>query len=164
MNTIKNNGVKEKVIENKLRHKKKLFFLWNKQRMSKTPNCIINLSDYTLTLNERNALLFGFKHSIPPKHLDEITTKASIETQIQKIAKMEKKTLDYDTIEEIRITTSKFIAESNKACSTRKNQAIHRTLRRISNNNNIKCLRMDKGNGIVILKTTDYINKMNKIL
>ena len=77
---------------------------------------------------------------------------------------MEKKTLDYDTIEEIRITTSKFIAESNKACSTRKNQAIHRTLRRISNNNNIKCLRMDKGNGIVILKTTDYINKMNKIL
>ena len=73
---------------------------------------MINLREYTLTLNERNALLFGFKHSIPPKHLDEITTKASIETQIQKIAKIEKKTLDYDSIEDIRIITSKFIAES----------------------------------------------------
>ena len=35
---------------------------------------------------------------------------------------------------------------------------------KISNNSNIKCLRMDKGNGIVILDTTYYINKMNKIL
>ena len=93
-----------------------------------------------------------------------MTTKGFIQTQIKKIAKLENKNLDYDTIEDIKITTSKFIVQSKKVRSTRKNQTLHRKLRRISHNTSIKCLKMNKGNVVVVLNRTDQINKMNKIL
>ena len=80
-----------------------------------TPNCLTNLIEYRLILNERNALLLGFKRSILPKPLDEITTKDLIETEIKKITKIKNKILDYDTIEDIRVTTSKFIPDSKKS-------------------------------------------------
>ena len=164
IHSIKDKSIKEKVLDKKLRHKKKLASLWNNQRRSKTPNCIINKSNHELTISESNALMFGLKHSILPKTIDEIIVKASIESQVKHITRNENKTLSYDIMEEIRNSTIKFISEGKKVCSTRKNKAIHKTLKNLSQNKNIKCLRMDKGNGIVLLNTNEYITKMNVIL
>ena len=41
--------------------------------------------------------MYGFKHSLLPKTLDEITTKASIENKINNICIKENKVLNYDT-------------------------------------------------------------------
>ena len=164
LSSIKEKSIKRKILEKKQRHKKKLASLWNNQRKSKSPNCIINNSSHELTISESNALMFGLKHSILPKTIDEIVIKASIENQIKQITKNENKTLSYDVIEQIRTNTTKFISESKKVCSTRKNKALHRTLKNLSQNERIKCLKMDKRNGIVLLNTTEYIKKMSVIL
>ena len=164
LSSIKEKSIKEKMLDKKQRHKKKLASLWNNQRKSKTPNCIINNSSHELTISESSALMFGLKHSILPKTIDEINIKASIKSQIKQITKNENKTLSYDVTEQIRTNTIKFISESKKVCSTRKNKAVHRTLKNLSQNERIKCLKMDKGNGVVLLNTTEYIKKMSVIL
>ena len=161
---IRDHSIKSIVLDKSKTHQKKLFNLWNKQRKSKTPDCVINLSSYKLSLSEKSALMFGFKRSIMPKHIDEIKTKASIESQTKKVCLNENKTLNYDMLESLRNSTTKFISESNKACATNKNKAIHRTLINLARNKNIRCLNMDKGNGVVIMNTKDYNDKMNKIL
>ena len=41
---------------------------------------------------------------------------------------------------------------------------MNKALTKISHDKSIKCLKMDKGNGVVILNRKEYIKKMNKIL
>ena len=161
---IKEKSIKNLVIEKKNTHQKKLFVLWNNQRKSKIPDCVVNLSSYKPSVSEQAALMYGFKHSILPKTIDEITTKALIENQINNICIKEKKVLNYDTLDSLRNKTVKFISESIKVCSSNKNKAIHKSLLGISRNKSIKCLRMDKSNGVVILNTEDYIEKMDVII
>ena len=66
------------VIETRNTHQKKLFVLWNKQRKSKIPECVVNLSSYKPSMSEQAALMYGFKHSLLPKTIEAITTEASI--------------------------------------------------------------------------------------
>ena len=82
---IRDLSIKSLVIEKRKTHQKKLFNLWNKQRKSNTPVCIINLSSHKLSLSERSALMFGFKHCIMTKYIDEIRIKALIESQTKKV-------------------------------------------------------------------------------
>ena len=50
----------------------------------------------------------------------------------------------------------KFFSESDKVCANNKNKAIHRTLINLSMNKNIRCLNMDKRNGIVQIQKTKF--------
>ena len=69
-----------------------------------------------------------------PKNIDEIRIKAFIESQTKKVCVRENKNLNYDMLENLRNSTTKFISESNKVCATNKNKAIHRTLINLSRN------------------------------
>ena len=59
-------------------HNKKLLKLWFKQR-PRSPDCVLNLSDRTLSLEERNVLYKGLKHHILPKRINTERLKANIE-------------------------------------------------------------------------------------
>ena len=69
---------------------------------------------------------------------------------------LKNKTLNYDMQESLINSSTKFISENNKACATNKNKAIHRTLINLSRNKNIRCLNMDKKNGIVQIQKTKF--------
>ena len=108
--------------------------------------------------------MFGFKHCIMTKYIDEIRIKALIESQTKKVCVRENKTLNYDMLENLRNSTTKFISESNKAYANNKNKAIHRTLVNLFRNLNIRCLNMDKRDGVVIMNTSNNTIKINEIL
>ena len=59
-------------------HNKKLLNLWFRQR-PRSPNCILNLSERTLTLEEKNVLYGGLKHHILPKCVNEQKVKVEVE-------------------------------------------------------------------------------------
>ena len=137
--------------------------MWNNQK-SNCPDCIVNLSNKNLNLSECNALRFGLGHHILPKRIDEMSVKAQIESQIQRLCKHNEVELSFDNKTNIRDATSAFIQESKSICGSRKNKAIHNTLNSLSRNNKIRLLKMDKGVGVVIMNTQDYISKLDVIV
>ena len=49
-------------------------------------------------------------------------------------------------------------------CCSRTNRSLHNSLKSLSTNNNIKVCRFDKGNGVVLLNTIDYYDKLDSII
>ena len=62
----------------KTNHNKKLLKLWLKQRQ-RSPDCLINLSDRQLSLEERNVLYRGLQHHIIPKKINAEQLKVNVE-------------------------------------------------------------------------------------
>ena len=54
--------------------------------------------------------------------------------------------------------------EANGLCSSKQNQFLHKSLRALSLNKNIKICKYDKGNGVVVLNCTDYFDKLDTII
>ena len=54
------------------RHNQKLLRLWKDSR-TRSPECLLNLSDAKLTILEENVLRLGLKHHILPKKIDEMS-------------------------------------------------------------------------------------------
>ena len=125
---------------------------------------IYDLSKIQLTLSEKNALQFGLGHHLLPRKIDEIAIKSQIDSQIRRVCKANKCLLNYNNKTKLRQATDSFILESKQVCNTRKNRAIHNTLQSLSKNSNIKCCKMDKGNGVVILDTEEYFSKLDVII
>ena len=163
VSVITSRTVKSRVIEKKKRHNVKLYQLWKRQRPS-VPNCVINMSRKQLNVSEENALLFGLNHHILPKRINPNVIKANVEHQVSRICRNSKVSLSFDSKNNIREATDRFIHEAASACNTRRNKYLHRTLYNISKNTNIKICKMDKGIGVVIVDTEDYYKKLNVIV
>ena len=144
-------------------HNAKLYKLWKEQRPS-TPDCIVNLSTKQLSLSEHNALLFGLNHHILPKKINPLSIKAEIENQINKICLKNNISLSFDSKNTIREATDRFAHDAESLCNTKKNKSLHNTLRKLANNNQVKICKMDKSNGIVLMNSEDYYNKMDYII
>ena len=136
----------------------KLSKLWLNQRSS-SPDCVINLSDHSLTILEREALRFGLKYPITPSHFEGDLLKFELEKSVCSISN-----LNQDTKQEIIHSFKEFEENSKRIIKEKSNRILHRTLRKLSQNKNIKICSFDKGQGIVILNSFDYSNKLNKIL
>ena len=87
------------------------------------------------------------------KYISKRKTKASNEGQNKKVGIKENWSPDYDMLENLRNSTTKFVSESRKVCDTNKNRAIHKTIIGLSKNKNIRCLNTDKEKVIVVLNT-----------
>ena len=155
--------VKKVVSTKEARLQNKLYKIWNKQKPN-TPDCVINLSSKKLTLAERNGLLFGFGHHILPRSVDGVALKAHIDSQVRTICEINKVQLTYDNKTRIREATERFIHESEGICNGRRNRALHNTLLSLSTDAQIKCCKMDKGVGVVILNKEDYVSKLESII
>ena len=58
----------------------------------------------------------------------------------------------------------RFTNDAERACSERANQSLHRTLRSLARNADIKLCKFDKGNGFAILEGEDYFLKLDRII
>ena len=57
-----------------------------------------------------------------------------------------------------------FVQSCRNVCSTRINQAFHSTVYGLSKNKDIVCVKYDKGNGICVMDTSDYLSKLDCIV
>ena len=163
VNSINTHAVDKAEKERVKQHNGKLYKLWKKQRPP-VPNCIVNLSSKQLSLPEEKALMFGLNHHILPNKVNPLTMRANIDNKIRKICKENNIQLTYDSKAIIRETTDRFIHEAERVCNTKRNKFLHRTLRQLSNNDDIKICKMDKGVGVVILDTPEYYQKLDAII
>ena len=172
--SVRYKNVSKSVLHN---HDKKLLHLWKADRW-KSPDCLINLSKKKLTTTEENVLRFGLKHHIHPKKVDSVMLMSSIENVIENVIKEkyppptdknDKKfvppiILSSDFKDKLKSSFNSFIHSSNGICQSKQNQAVHQTLLSLSKDKNIKVCKFDKGNGVIILNSNDYFNKLDHIV
>ena len=152
--------------KDEIRHNKKLLNLWKDQRFS-SPECLINLSSHELNMQEKAVLHYGLKHHILPPKVRSDNIKASIEKVMNALPVMDHerhKFIDFEFRDKIKQQFYAFEKNAISVCKSRRNQALHRTLKQISLNDRIKVCKFDKGNGTVILNSHEYIEKLNVII
>jgi hypothetical protein len=145
-------------------HNKKLVNLWKRQRQP-SPDCLKNNSSKKLTIKEEDALRYGLNHHIHPPKLNEYDLKASVESHIftaKRAAVIPE--LPTAACDEIKRSTLSFLNASKDSCRSKENVSLHRTLRDLRNDSNIKVCSFDKGNGVVILDSDDYYEKLDTIV
>ena len=145
------------------RHHTKLINLWKKQRHS-SPECLKNLSSKQLSIKEEEALRFGLGHHIPPPKIRTDSVKLSIERLVYSLKKNTGISPDQDFKDKVKFNFCKFIHQANNFCASRSNKSIHKSLKLLANNNDIKVCRFDKGNGVVLLNSCDYLSKLDDIV
>ena len=163
VNSINTHTVEKAERDRVKQHNGKLYKLWKKQRPP-VPDCIVNISSKQLNLSEEKALMFGLNHHILPSKVNPLTMRANIDDRVRKICKFNNILLTYDSKASIREATDRFIHEAERVCNTKRNNFLHRTLRQLANNDDIKVCKMDKGVGVVIVDTPDYYQKLDVII
>ena len=147
----------------KKRHQKKLFNLWHRQSKF-APDCITVIGEINLTVHERNALQFGLKHHILAKSFDTDKVKANIECAVDTaISKTNTKT-DFDFCDDVKRCFFEFEKKSKFILQSKRNVALHRTLLKLSKNDNICSCPYDKGNGLVVMPRSEYYKKLDSIV
>ena len=144
-------------------HNKKLFALWKRQRPV-SPDCIINLCQRELSITEQNALLYGLKHHILPKKVDENGLKCNIEVAVCDASKKSNAKADSTFRDDVKFACHSFLNKCKQVCSTRYNYSMHRTLKKLAKDNSIKVCKFDKGVGVCIMNSDDYYTKLDTIV
>ena len=65
-------------------------------------------------------------------------------------------TFNEELRDEFKFLVKRFTNDAERACSERANQSLHRTLRSLARNADIKRSKFDKENGFAILEAEDY--------
>ena len=128
------------------------------------PNCIFNLSKKKLSLHETNALRLGLNHPILPERVQKDKIKTNVEKLIYTLKRNTDVTVNEELKVEFKFLVKRFTNDAERACSERANQFLHRTLRSLARNADIKLCKFDKGNGLAILEAKDYFLKLDKII
>ena len=172
-------------------HNKKLLNLWMKSR-PRSPDCLKNLSSKELTVEERNVLYRGLKHHILPKKLRGDEVKVNIEKLVNAVILDEARRVvaenpaqgsqsDKDVFKEAvkQVTHSlvtsafrdevkgvfrSFMSASKNVCSSRVNRSFHETISHLSNDKDLVVCQFDKGNGVCLMNSGEYIDKLDTII
>ena len=96
--------------------------------------------------------------------MDENALKVDIEKLVSSITYDVNVVLNLDFKERLKSMIRSYVNEANGLCSNRQNQFLHKTLRALSFNKEIKVCKYDKGNGVVVLNCIDYFNKLDTIV
>lgn len=162
-----NNNKKEQDVEN--RQCRKLFNLgFNaKPEILKPEDVIYNYSHRILTDKEKQALSFGLKYCFSTKKLNYSKYFTSFEKVFNTLNGYDiyKKSID---TENVFLSKLKHIAFSTyyrfRPYLTEEQKCMIKTLKQLAKDKSVIITKPDKGNGIVLLNKSDYINKMNTIL
>ena len=162
-----NIAVKSKVKAITTRHTKKLINLRNKQstydnrdnHTSFIKNTVYNMSSYTLSKEEHNALAFGLDHHIPTK-----TKRNVIETEFELYFQSIHRYANEIAESKISYLKTKLRNICNKYNRIRVPYKYRKIVETFSNNRNIMLLRQDKGRGIVVINRIKYTEKCLNLL
>ena len=80
------------------------------------------------------------------------------------IAEVAQARVTTDFRDEVKGVFRSFIHATKNVCSTRVNQAFHSTVSSLSRNKDIVCCNFDKGNGISVMDTGEYLSKLDSIV
>ena len=147
----------------KERQEKKLVELWLKKNRH-LPNCLTNLSDRKLSVEEEASLMNGLKFGILPKSLNELQLKAMLEKKANFCAWKQGITTDLKFRDDVKLAIGIFSNAARNLCRSRSNVRLHKTLNRLSKDDKIRICRLDKGNGVCLMNSIDYFKKLNKIV
>ena len=124
----------------------------------------MNLSSKNLSVEETACLNRGLKFGILPKKVDEMKIKTAIESCVKKVVGKEAQGVKLEIRDEIKAAMWKFMHDADALCKKPQNVLMHRTLKNLSNENSIKVCRFDKGNGVAILDSKSYCEKLSLIV
>ena len=144
-------------------HEKKLFKLWREDRFH-SPDCLINLSAAKLNIHEENVLRCGLKHHILPKRFNFEQIKVGIEKLIYTAKRITGIEPDNEFTENLKYHVNQFCRKAKHCCSQKMNRYFHSTLSKLSKRDDIKICSSDKSNGIAILDSKSYFEKMDSIV
>ena len=108
--------------------------------------------------------MYGLNHNIFPHKVDEIKMVANIDSQIRKVCIKNNINLKFDTKNNLRKSTEKFIKSAEEVCKSKINSLFHRTIKNLKNNKSIVICKKDKGTGTVIMNKKDYYDKLDNII
>ena len=160
------------------RHKRKLLALWKEDRV-RCPDCLINISDKELSPQEENVLRCGLKHHVTPKRVELDTMKVNIEKAVSSTIRLEGDNISLEEDSEditrevhipddfkdsIKVHLHTFMTACKNICSSKINQYFHKTMSLLSRDKSIKVCKFDKGTGVVLMNSTDYVSKLNNIV
>ena len=152
----------EKVI---IKHSKKLQLLWRKQRPS-SPDCLVNLSSRCLTIEEQEALRYGLDHHILPSkiHIDDLKVNIEKATWIASKQLNENESVPDDFRHKVIHAVHAFTNAARNICGSKRNIRKHFVLKRLAADESIRICKFDKGTGVCILNSVDYISKLECIV
>ena len=94
-----------------------------------------------------------------------------MKTQVEKLFHFKSSTVvsgydkqDYSIKEEIRHAATSFLHSAKTVCGSKRNVNFHRTLQGLKSDPSIKVCAFDKGNGIIIIDSENYFEKLDKIV
>ena len=146
-------------------HNKKLNNLGLDERnLTGAPNVITNLSNHTLTSNEQSALNKGLNFSILPPFFDFLQIQASFERLYQETRsrlcfkeRIEFKRIIFNLYSKYK--SGYFYSKHNKMFNLSEEEL--EALKNIRQNSSLIICKPDKGNGVVLLNKSDYVEKWN---
>ena len=97
------------------------------------------------------------------KNIDSDKVKIQVESLVKKCFN-EKENLPHNLKIELNGITRSFIIRAKQIYQTNQNTAFNKTLCNLRNNKSIKIVKYDKGNGICIMSSQDYLNTLNVIV
>ena len=130
------------------------------------PNkCLFNVSNYTLSSRETFLLSLGLDFCLPVFHYPKKSILLSAELLLNRLKELP--CLSSTTFDEVVSKTKDLLLQLPKLVY--KNHTFIKkddiaTLKKLGKNSNLKICKPDKGNGVVIMNTTDYVEKMSNIL
>ena len=152
----------EKVIS---KHSQKLQLLWRKQR-PRSPDCLVNLSCRKLTIEEEEALRYGLEHHVLPSKINTDDLKVNIEkaTWIASKQLKENESVPNKFRHKIIHAVHAFTNAARNICNSKRNYRKHLILKKLASDKTIKICKFDKGTGVCILNSADYISKLDRIV
>ena len=136
--------------------------LWLQQR-HRAPDSLVNKSRHELSVEEQNALRLGSTHCIIPPFVDEFSIKASFE-RFHRTTASTIQGNQQDFINGLRYVSTAYIYSAANQCKSVSNRFLHKTLKNLKNNKDIRICRFDKGHGTLILDSEEYFAKLDTIV
>ena len=103
-------------------------------------------------------------HPILPERVQRDKIKTNVEKLIYTLKRNTDVTVNEELRDEFKFLAKRFTNDAERACSERANQSLHRTLRSLARNADIKLCKFDKRNDLAILEAEDYFVKLEKII
>ena len=124
---------------------------------------VVNLFSYILNDTETLLLGRGRTFSVPPNHLDAVDIRTSFEMFFRHISPLLSNGT-YRIKHRLRELCNRYIYSYKPRQVTNISREECNAFHKLLKNKGIVICRSDKGNGVVLLDRTDYINKLQDIL
>ena len=156
-------GIKKKTWQST--HKKKLENLKAKlseinnltEKNNFTKNVVHNLSSYTLSKEETEALSYGIDHYIPVK-----ADRKRVEVEFEYFYNMFAEVIEMQEHEKFGLKLN--LLNACKHTDIKVPYQYQNVVKTLSENQSICLLKQDKGRGVIIMNRTDYVEKCEQLI